>query len=314
MVNRIATCFTLKVIMMMKSEVSEPIFELQNDIDFLKWKERKLELYPKTIDELRVSVSDVENLTQDELEKIQSYCRKSNMVLVSSKYPVDDKAKVKRLGQQLGLTRLDGNLCADNDSISSLTVVDTGRHNTYIPYSNKPISWHTDGYYNAPGDKIRTVMLHCVSPAATGGENALVDHEIVYIHLRDTNPEYIAALMQQDVMTIPANETEGETIRATRSGPVFSINPNDGKLHMRYTARNRSIIWKDNSITREAIACLKAFLDSNSPYIFRYRLEAGENLISNNILHTRTAFKDDESKGNKRLIYRARYFDRMTNT
>lgn len=301
----------------MKRHESIPTFEFQRNSDFFVWQKKKLEDYPKCINDLRVSVGNAEMLTQNELEMIQAKCRKANMALLDFKQPVDDKTKIKRLGQQLGLNHLDGNLCADNDSISSLTVIDTGRQNTYIPYSNKPISWHTDGYYNSPDERIRTVMLHCVSPAASGGANALVDHEIVYMHLWDTNPEYIEALMQEDVMTIPANDAEGETIREARSGPVFSVNPTDGKLHMRYTARSKSIIWKEDSITQEAIACLKAFLESDSPYIFRYRLEAGENLISNNILHTRTAFKDDESSSegdNKRLIYRARYFDRMANT
>jgi len=301
----------------MNLDVANDVFDLQNDGAFVKWKKQKLENYPKNINELRVTVNDGQSLSADELEKIEANCRKANMVLLDFKYPVEDKATVKRLGQQLGLHRLDGNLCADDDSITSLTVMDTGRKNIYIPYSNKPISWHTDGYYNAADQQIRSVMLHCVSPALTGGQNALVDHEIVYIHLRETNPDYIVALMQQDVMIIPANDVEGETIRSGRSGPVFSVNPNDSKLHMRYTARTRSIIWKDDLITGEAVACLKSFLDSDSPYIFHYRLEAGENLLSNNILHTRTAFKDDEStsnEANKRLIYRARYLDRVAHT
>jgi len=35
-------------------------------------------------------------------------------------------------------------------------------------------------------------------------------------------------------------------------------------------------------------------------------------LVSNNVLHDRAAFQDDES--HTRLIYRARYFDRLAGT
>ena len=39
------------------------------------------------------------------------------------------------------------------------------------------------------------------------------------------------------------------------------------------------------------------------------RLQAGEGLISNNVLHNRTAFSD--KPGHNRLLYRARFFDRI---
>ena len=48
--------------------------------------------------------------------------------------------------------------------------------------------------------------------------------------------------------------------------------------------------------------------DDKGP-VFHYRLQAGEGLISNNVLHNRTAFED--GTGHKRLIYRARFYDRI---
>ena len=54
----------------------------------------------------------------------------------------------------------------------------------------------------------------CAS-AATGGENALLDHEIAYLLLRDADPRYVAALMQPDAMTIPAR-TDDDRRRARR--------------------------------------------------------------------------------------------------
>ena len=95
--------------------------------------------------------------------------------------------------------------------------------------------------------------------------------------------------------------------------PVFSIMPDNQSLHMRYSARTRHVVWREDSLTREARACLSEFLASDSPYIFQYRLHPGEGVITNNVLHNRTAFRD-EVEGKHRLLYRARYYDRIAGT
>ena len=46
----------------------------------------------------------------------------------------------------------------------------------------------------------------------------------------------------------------------------------------------------------------------------RYRLQPGEGLISNNALHCRSGFRDDPATGRTRLVYRARYYDRIADT
>ena len=46
--------------------------------------------------------------------------------------------------------------------------------------------------------------------------------------------------------------------------------------------------------------------------IFKVRLDAGQGIICNNVLHNRSGFTDDEKQ--KRLIYRARYYDAVTQT
>ncbi|HED33929.1 MAG TPA: taurine catabolism dioxygenase TauD, partial [Gammaproteobacteria bacterium] len=102
-----------------------------------------------------------------------------------------DKRFVAQTGLSLGLSRLDGNLCSDEDNISSIKVSDSGRQGGYIPYTDKKLSWHTDGYYNEPSRTIRAMVLHCVRPAQSGGENLLLDHEMAYIQLRDENPRFI---------------------------------------------------------------------------------------------------------------------------
>jgi len=113
-------------------------------------------------------------------------------------------------------------------------------------------------------------------------------------------------------MTIPARMDESGVARPDQSGPVFSVNSDTGNLHMRYTARTRSIQWKDDPLTREAVEFLSGLLNSDSTYIFRGRLEPGMGLLSNNVLHDRAGFTD--SADSKRLLYRARYFDRIKDT
>ncbi|MEJ2454601.1 MAG: TauD/TfdA family dioxygenase [Candidatus Thiodiazotropha sp.] len=284
-------------------------FHLDNRSGFEQWKLTKLANYPHDINELVVEIRDPRELSSAEHEQLQALCRKTNMAIWAGLSGHDgDKEIIRSLGRSFGLEHLDHNMCADNDAITSLTVQSDALRQGYIPYSNRPIAWHTDGYYNRLDQQIHGLLLHCVQPAAEGGENELLDHEIVYLRLREENPDYIRALMHPQAMTIPANEVEGEELRPARSGPVFAVYP-DGHLHMRYTDRSRSIEWRDDPLLQEAVAHLKAILKTPSPWHFKGRLEAGQGLLCNNVLHTRSAFRDGEQP---RLLYRARYFDRIS--
>jgi hypothetical protein len=148
-----------------------------------------------------------------------------------------------------------------------------------------------------------------VRSAAAGGENALLDHEIAYLLLRDADPALVRALMQPDAMTIPARSDGGGVVRPAETGPVFRVDPQTGALHMRYTARTRSIEWKDDPAVREAAAFLERLLAGPSPHIHRLTLRPGMGLLCNNVLHDRAGFTDDAAQ--PRLVYRARYCDRI---
>lgn len=295
--------------------MNESPFDLCEEKAYQQWRDWKLSNCPFSPDELMVSLADPFALTKKERSQLLNKCLKNNMVFYqcdSKDTDISDKNLPRVLGKQLGLFQLDSNLCADEDDISSLTVASEGkRHEGYIPYTNRPISWHTDGYYNQYSQRIRGMALHCVSDAAKGGENELMDHEMAYICMRDENPDYIRALMQPDVMTIPPNIENGVMIRDSITGPVFTVDKETGALHMRYTARTRSIEWKQDALTSEAINFLENLYSGDSDYILRYRLKPGQGLICNNVLHNRTGFVDDEEGGKQRLIYRARYYDRI---
>ena len=289
-------------------------FRLDDEKGYLVWRHNKLANYPASLNSLTVNI-DTLLPTPEQCAAISAACKKSNIAIYRLQNPAHgDKAFVHALGEQLGLSRLDGNLCADSDSVTSLQVMETGRQAGYIPYSNRPLSWHTDGYYNVPEQRIRAMLLHCVRDAQSGGDNMLLDHEMAYLQLRDLNPDFIQALMREDAMTIPPN-IEGDTvIRDTSSGPVFSIDPQTGQLHMRYSARARNVIWRDDAVTHAATAALTELLSDKNPYVIKYRLQPGEGIICNNVLHGRSGFEDDPAPGKNRLLFRARYFDRIKNS
>ena len=288
-------------------------FSLENNARYHQWRERKLDGYPTQVAQILVEIDDPRRLKETEYRAMLTSCRKTNMVVYAGKTDGDSNKAIPRLlGARFGLIRLDSNLLADGDGLSSLTVQPDEAHQHYIPYTNHPIKWHTDGYYNTAERQIRGLQLHCVQSAASGGENALLDHEIAYLLMRDENPEFIRALMQPDAMTIPARIEENGVARPDESGPVFSVHPHSGDLHMRYTARTRSIVWKQDETTLAAVAFLEKLLAGDLPYIYRARLEPGMGLICNNVLHDRAAFTD--APGKKRLLYRARYFDRIAGT
>ena len=282
-------------------------FDLNNGLDYFRWRERKLANAPRSAAELIVEVADPFALSKAEHEALMQRIRCCNMAIYSSHAYGADTNIPRLLGKQFGLVHLDANWLADEDGISELQVNGDGTRQSYIPYTNRPIKWHTDGYYNPSERTIRAMVLHCVRSAAKGGENRLMDHELAYILLRDENPQHIHALMQPDAMTIPERVDETDGIRPAQSGPVFSVDAVTGSLHMRYTARTRSIEWKQDTATRAAVAALEKLLDSESPYIYGARMESGMGLLCNNVLHDRAGFTDESDR--PRLLYRARYCD-----
>jgi len=287
-------------------------FSLDNDDVYQAWRARKLAGYPTSLEQLLVSVRDPRYLSDEEFNAIRQRVQKANMAVYISETGSDPDPQIPlSLGRQFGARQLNHNWLSDDTGLTSLKVAADGVRQQYIPYSNRPIKWHTDGYYNRPEEQIHSLILHCIQSAGSGGENALLDHEIAYILLRDRNPEFITALMGPDVMTIPPRMNMSEVARQEEVGPVFSIMP-CGNLHMRYTIRTRHVVWSEDPLTREALEALNEILNSDSPYIFRGRLEPGMGLISNNILHDRTAFQNDEQ--GVRHLYRARYYDRLQDT
>ncbi len=295
------------------------IFRLDRDDDYLRWREEKLSNAPLSADRLFVEIKDMNSPDEAETDKIIALCRQTNMALYACNRTCDDEALV-RAGTQsfnahFGLHRFEDHRSMTPDGLVSIEVVNNSHEGRagFIPYTNKPISWHTDGYYNPTARRIKAMTLHCVRPAREGGVNELFDPEIAYIRLRDENPDFIRALSHRRALTIPAFVEKDGTTRPQSVGPVFTWDRYTGNLHMRFTDRKRNIEWADNETIREAVAFLRNVLATDE-LVLKYKMEAGQGIICNNVLHNRSAFQDDSSKDKGRLLMRARYLDRIEGT
>lgn len=287
-------------------------FHPDNETGYQAWRAAKLADYPTRGEDLIVPVQDPKRLSDTEYQALWRVIAKTNMAIYATPMgETADKAGPRLLGAQFGLTHLDANWLADEDGISSLTPQDEGgeKRGEFIPYTHHRIRWHTDGYYNPPERRIWAMTLHCVRQADEGGENDLMDHELAYIALRDANPDHIRALMAEDAMTIPARTDEMGVARADEVGPALC--EEDGHLHLRYTARTKSIAWKQDAATQAALQALEALMASQAFGMFTFKLQPGMGLICNNVLHTRSGFSDRPE--HRRLLYRARYHDHLQN-
>jgi hypothetical protein len=280
---------------------------LDDERSYADWRARKLAHAAPDAASVTVDVADPRKLTRGERQALLRCIARCNLALYRSPVVDEDKDLPRALGAQLGLQRLDANWLADEDGVSSIQVSTTpGERRDFIPYTNQPIRWHTDGYYHPGERRIHGMILHCVRPAAQGGVNRLLDHERVYIALRDEAPALAAALARPDAMTIPARHDGDGVARPAQTGPVFSVA--QGALHMRYTARTRSIEWHPDALVQQAAQRLAELLDSGGCGLLSLRLQPGMGLVCHNVLHDRSAFVDAPAR--PRLLYRARFLDR----
>lgn len=297
-------------------------FALDDTAAYGAWRAVKLAHRARSAADLVVDLADPRRLSAAERSSLLQRIARHGVAVYrtpsGSGAAEEDAALPRALGAQLGLQRLDANWLADEDGLSRITVAaagdepagggEAGARGEFIPYTDRAIGWHTDGYYHPEARRILGMILHCVRPARAGGETALVDHALAYIALRDRSADLVRALMHDEAMTIPAREGAAGVARAAQAGPVFSV-VDGAHLHMRYTARTRSIAWRDDAATRAAAAMLTRLLAGELEGIVRLTLAAGMGLVGHNVLHARTAFADDPLA--PRLLLRARYLDHV---
>jgi len=292
-------------------------WSLERDAAYRNWRKTKLKQASELLEKSEpVQIGDLSAITPAEHDELFRRCEISNAVfyrdMQKNGTPDTVSKKLRHFAQYLGLRIAEKHRSAGKDGIVSLQVSDSVGQKGYIPYSKKPMNWHTDGYYNAPDNKIRAMVLHCVRSADSGGVNQVFVPEIAYIRLRDENPEFITALMHPQAMIIPENREANGKVRPASIGPVFEISSETGHLEMRYTARTRSIEWRDDATTSAAVDFLNSVLKSSDPLIQTIKMQDGDGLLCNNSLHNRTGFDADTENTSTRLLMRVRFHNRIT--
>lgn len=298
-----------------KSRSGNP-WNLKDNAAYSAWRSEKLSDKSALSGALNpVEISDISAPSTAEKNEIVRRCAATNGAVYATQSNPNDsniiREQLSGFSKCMGLDIAERHRSAGQAGIVALQLDNAKIKRGYIPYSKRPMNWHTDGYYNAPQEKIRAMILHCVHPADDGGENQLMDPEIVFIRLRDENPDYISALMHPAAMTIPENRQENGEVRPASVGPVFEINETSGNLEMRYTARTRSIQWRQDVNTQQATKYLTELLQSGDPFMQNFKMEAGQGILCNNSLHNRTGFDSQPTVESKRLLFRIRFHNRV---
>ena len=288
-------------------------FDLCNTAAYAAWRRSKLATSPRAGAMPVHKVGNLSQPTDSEKKAILRQIAESNFAIYQAeRYSADEDevgAELRHFTDAFGLRIAEAHRSAGHNGVVALKVSMAEHQRGFIPYSRKAMNWHTDGYYNSEADTIRAFVLHCVRQANIGGQSQIIDNEIAYIRLRDESPEAVALLMDREAMTIPESPEADGTVRPVSIGPVFFIE--DGNLIMRYTARTRSISWKDEA-TRKAAALLQNLLESERDYLHTLTLQPGQGILNNNTLHNRTAFDPDADTGtSQRMLYRIRFHNRL---
>jgi hypothetical protein len=213
------------------------------------------------------------------------------------------RKSIARLHRSLGLTDADTGVLAGEDNLSLLKNSTDAAKRRFVPYSDRAMNWHTDGYYNAPNSSVRTFCLHCIEPAKSGGALTLLDDQLLLIALYDQNPEAVALLAHKEAMLVPESRDELGHARPDRLSAVFEVN--HGRLLTRFTTRKHNIQWRTPT-TKSAIEDATKLLNEQTQWQQVVRLEAGQGVVTRNILHCRSAFEDGVDMTGRQIL-RGRY-------
>ena len=279
-------------------------FDLASADDYLKWRDEKLAAYPAHVGELVVELGDMTALTAAEKAKILETVERANMCVFTAGSAELDMASLLTLGAQLGVARTDKS--ARHAQSDELT--DSGILNRAVPFSTRHCNWHTDATYYGSNHTIQALFLLCKRPALEGGSNKVLDHEMLYIRLRDTDPDALDVLMNKDCFNY-RNPASGE-IDQHRGGKVFWTNAY-GPLCHRFSFRKTDMVWSGDGDVAAARKVLESLILDEQAHVIEGRLESGMGLVSNNVLHTRESLVDSDDAANKRLLFRARFYDRV---
>ncbi len=279
-------------------------FNLDSSDDYQKWRDEKLAAYPKNLGDLVVELGDMTAITNAEKTKIMERVELANMCVYTAGKAELSMDSLLSLGKQLGVSDTDKSRRHSNSD----ELTNSGILNQAIPFTTRHVRWHTDATYYGSDKTVQALFLLCKRPAIEGGSNKVLDNEILYILLRDKNPDALRVLMSKDCFKYK-NPKTGE-IGDHLGGKVFWTNP-EGHLCHRFSFRKMDMAWAEDSDVKAAQDVLESLILDGSEYVIEGRLESGLGLVSNNVQHTREKLVDSEDPATQRLLFRTRFYDRV---
>lgn len=154
-------------------------------------------------------------------------------------------------------------------------------------------------------DRCDAVGLLCVRQACEGGVSKLASSPRVYNEILRRRPDLHATLCKPIPRSRFGEELGGE--QAVYELPVFGVR--DGKLTSHFSLtyiESAQLLASARRLTEKEHEAIRMLLDVAEEVCFEMRFEPGDMQLLNNhvIYHGRTAFKDDASAGQDRLLMR----------
>ena len=154
-------------------------------------------------------------------------------------------------------------------------------------------------------DRCDVVGLLCVRQASEGGISKLASSATVYNEIRKRRPDLHALLCRPIPRSRFGEEAGGEHV--TYDLPVFGVR--EGKLTSHFSLtyiENAQMMPHVRKLTDAEHEAIQMLMDVAEEECFEMRFEPGDIQLLNNhiVYHGRTAFKDDEAKGQDRMLMR----------
>jgi len=174
--------------------------------------------------------------------------------------------------------------------------------NTFLSSGARTLS---SGQLRFHTDRCDVVGLLCVRQASEGGVSKLASSPRVYNEIQKRRPDLHALLCKPIPRSRFGEEAGGEHV--VYDVPVFGVK--DGKLTSHFSLtyiENAQMMPQARRLTAAEHEAIQMLMDVAEEECFEMRFAPGDIQLLNNhvIYHGRTAFKDDESKGQDRMLMR----------
>ncbi len=154
-------------------------------------------------------------------------------------------------------------------------------------------------------DRCDVVGLMCVRQAAEGGVSKLASSAMVYNEILRRRPDLHALLCQPIPRSRFGEEAGGEHV--VYELPIFGVREGKSTSHFSLTyIENAQMLPWARKLTATEHEAIRMLMDVTEALCFEMRFAPGDIQLLNNhvIYHGRTAFQDDASSGQDRLLMR----------